>query len=141
VAENKGRVLVVAEDRNLRESLADILDGECLVTLVDSYEAAGKALAQSTYDVVVSDHSFNKGGSGAELLEGVAKRDPASSGILLTGSMESVRVRRVVDQTMDTGRTLVLYKPVDPDELLEWVRNGVAMAAMARLRAASRQKK
>lgn len=130
----RGRVLVLDDDPVLRETVSEILHGAVAVKAVGTIPAVWTALATETYDVLVSDHDLADG-AGVELLRQVAARYPQVSRILLTGQVDDPQVRQLAAEARDEGHTLVLWKPVDPADLLSWVGNGVAMARLARARA------
>ena len=81
----RSRVLVVEDDRDLLE-LAELALRRAGhdVTEVDSVEAAVAALAQATFDVVVSDIVL-PGASGLTLVEGLGRSHPGLPVILTTG--------------------------------------------------------
>lgn len=129
----RGRVLVVDDEDSVRLSLVAVLEETCDVQAVSNAHDALAALAKHPFDVVVTDHDM-PGGSGAELVGYVVGRFKATSVILITGHVDSARVRALSQDSQRTGRTLVLYKPVNPEELLVWVKNGVAMSQLAQLK-------
>ena len=121
-----GRVLVVEDDPGVRDSLEAILSSDYETTTVGSVAAATKLLAPKAWDVVVTD--FNLGdGNGSAVIEAARERCPEAAVILLTGQVDYSGVRAL----QKSGRVLVLFKPVNPDELLAWVKNGVTMARLS----------
>lgn len=111
------RILVVEDDANLREALADTLElAEFDVLQVDSGEAALALLADQYVDMVVSD--VNMGGmDGLELLQALRRLQPQLPVLLITafGSIaKSV-------EAMRCGAVDYLVKPFKPQQLVESV--------------------
>lgn len=131
---SKGNVLVLDDDSAIRETVREILEEVVAVKAVGSIGAAWNAFKDCTFDVVVSDHALIEG-TGVEFLRQVATTYPRVTRILLTGDVDSPQVRALAAKARDDGQTLVLFKPVDPNDLLSWVVNGIAMARLARARA------
>jgi two-component system cell cycle response regulator len=106
------RVLVVDDDRLIREMVRDALQERARVESCESGEAALEALAREPADLVVSDLNMS-GISGTELLERVSLEHPGTDFVLLTAhaSVESaVRALRM-------GAADYLVKPVRAEEL------------------------
>jgi len=110
-------ILLVEDDRALREALADTLElGGYSYRAVDSGEAALLALAEQPFRLVVSDVNM-PGIDGHQLLASIRLRDPALPVLLMTafGSIE-----RAVD-AMRGGAADYLVKPFEPRVLLDLV--------------------
>ncbi len=76
---NMRRLLIVEDDRNLRENLRRLLAHEGLdITAVGSIAEAMEQLAAVTFDCMVTDLALPDG-SGYDLLERMGERDPARS--------------------------------------------------------------
>ena len=108
-------ILLVEDDRALREALADTLElGGYRYRAVDSGEAALLALAEELFALVVSDVNM-PGIDGHQLLASIRLRDPALPVLLMTafGSIE-----RAVE-AMRGGAADYLVKPFEPRLLLE----------------------
>jgi two-component system response regulator FlrC len=111
------KVLLVEDDRALREALADTLMlGGHAYCAVDSAEAALKALAQESFSLVVSDVNM-PGMDGHQLLGLIRARYPQLPVLLMTafGAVE-----RAVD-AMRQGAADYLVKPFEPKTLLDLV--------------------
>ncbi|MET0379189.1 MAG: sigma-54 dependent transcriptional regulator [Spongiibacteraceae bacterium] len=111
------RILVVEDDADLREALADTLElAEFDVLQVDSGEAALALLAGEYVDMVVSD--VNMGGmDGLDLLKAIRQQQPQLPVLLITahGSIsKSV-------EAMRHGAVDYLVKPFKPQLLVEAV--------------------
>ncbi|MDH4761688.1 sigma-54 dependent transcriptional regulator [Pseudomonas sp. CBMAI 2609] len=108
-------ILLVEDDRALREALADTLElGGYRYRAVDSGEAALLALAEESFGLVISDVNM-PGIDGHQLLASIRLRDPALPVLLMTafGSIE-----RAVE-AMRGGAADYLVKPFEPRLLLE----------------------
>ena len=109
------RVLIVEDDAELREALADTLEiAGCGVAAVAGAPEALTLLADSAVDVVVSDVNM-AGMDGHELLRRIRVLHPQVPVVLITafGSIE----RSV--QAMRDGASDYLVKPFEPAQLLE----------------------
>jgi DNA-binding NtrC family response regulator len=138
VQSEKGRVLYVEDNADVRVTMEAHLEMAFEVVSCTNAQEAIKILRSAPFDVVVTDHNM-PGESGADLLHRVETEFSSTVGILVTGDAVSTRVKLAVNAAMETGRTLVLYKPVEPKVLIDWVKNGVAMARLARARADARK--
>ena len=79
------RVVVVDDDRLIREMVRDAIGKRARVECCESSEAALEALHREPADLIVSDLTM-PGLSGIELLEEVRRTYPATDFILLTGN-------------------------------------------------------
>jgi DNA-binding NtrC family response regulator len=133
----RGRILVLDDDLDMRDLLTSLfLEAGLAVEAVASVPAAWSALEREPFDVMISDHELARDeGTGVELLGQLAIRQPHVSRILLTGWIDDPQVKEMAGRSRDDGLTLVFYKPVDGDDLLSWVGNGIAMARLARAKA------
>ncbi len=111
------KVLLVEDDRALREALADTLQlGGLAYRAVDCAESALQALTQEPFSLVVSDVNM-PGMDGHQLLALVRQRYPQLPVLLMTafGAVE-----RAVD-AMRQGAADYLVKPFEPKTLLDLV--------------------
>ncbi len=108
----QARIVVVDDDRLMREIAADALAGLAHIEACDGVEAAVAALEREPVDLVLSDLVM-PGRSGLELLEFVRREHPATDFVLFTAnaSIESAV------EALRMGATDYLTKPVKPDEL------------------------
>jgi DNA-binding NtrC family response regulator len=106
-------VLVVDDDRGVRESLRFLLAAEGFaVSVADSVAAAARLLTDTAFEVVITDLVMPGGGPGWIHL--VRSIQPVAAVIVLTAvDVESPAVERLRDAGVE-----VLAKPVPPDELL-----------------------
>src|SRR5436853_2008366 len=82
---NKEQILVVDDKEDLRTAIVDILTLEGFeVDQAVSGEEAAEKLAQTAYDVLITDHNL-PGKTGVELLEESLVRYPEIIGIIITG--------------------------------------------------------
>lgn len=135
---HRGRVLFVEDDPSARATLGAILGEDFDVQAVGTSSEALRALGAGGWDVLVADYDLGEPlTTGTGVLERGAALNPGMSGILLTGHTNYPEVRELQRQ----GRFLVLFKPVEPEQLLAWVKNGVAMARLFRTRTLSESRR
>ena len=117
VAARAARILVVEDDADLREALADTLElADFDVLQVDSGEAALALLAGEYVDMVVSD--VNMGGmDGLDLLKAIRQQQPQLPVLLITA--HGTIARSV--EAMRHGAVDYLVKPFKPQLLVETV--------------------
>ncbi|WP_341303411.1 sigma-54 dependent transcriptional regulator [Pseudomonas sp. TMP25] len=111
------KILLVEDDRSLREALADTLAlGGHDYRAVDCAEAALLAIAEESFGLVVSDVNM-PGMDGHQLLAQIRQRQPQLPVLLMTafGAVE-----RAVD-AMRQGAADYLVKPFEPKTLLSLV--------------------
>lgn len=111
------KVLLVEDDRALRDALADTLElGGYAFQAVESAEAALQALAEEGFGLVISDVNM-PGMDGHQLLGVIRSRYPQVPVLLMTayGAVE-----RAVD-AMRQGAADYLLKPFEPKTLLDLV--------------------
>ncbi len=123
----RGRVLVVDDEEGARLTLTALLEETYDVSAVASVDEALERLARGAFDLVITDFVLPER-SGAALLEQLQTRPDPPSCILLTGQRRSPEVREL----QRAGGHLVLFKPVQPRELLAWVQNELNMARLRR---------
>jgi diguanylate cyclase (GGDEF)-like protein len=106
------RVIIVDDDRLIREMVKDAIGDRARIECCDSSEAALEALHREPADLIVSDLNM-PGLSGIELLEEVRRAYPATDFLLLTGN---ATVESAVG-ALRMGAADYLTKPVNRDEL------------------------
>ena len=106
------RVVVVDDDRLIREMVKDAIGDRARVECCDSSESALEALHREPADLIVSDLTM-PGLSGIELLEEVRRTYPATEFLLLTGH---ATVESAVG-ALRMGAADYLIKPVNAYEL------------------------
>lgn len=122
----RGRLLVVDDDLVMLSTLQAILEERFDVRVATGVRDGITALEAGSFDVLVTDYEMADG-TGADLLKLVAARFAGLYTILLTGKSGFAAVR-----ALQRDGVLVLFKPIDPDDLLGWVKNGVAMAQLTK---------
>lgn len=115
----RGRLLLVDDDPVMLSTLRAVLEPHVDVTVAENLRAGLNVLTEGGHDVLVTDYELGDG-TGTELLELAA--DKRIYSIMVTGKIGYADVRRL----QETG-VLVLFKPVDPEGLIGWVKSGVAM--------------
>jgi diguanylate cyclase (GGDEF)-like protein len=108
----RARVVVVDDDRLIREMAKDAIGDRARVECCDSSESALDALHCEPADLIVSDLTM-PGLSGLELLEEIRRTYPATDFLLLTGH---ATVESAVG-ALRMGAADYLIKPVNGDEL------------------------
>jgi diguanylate cyclase (GGDEF)-like protein len=106
------RVVIVDDDRLIREMARDALSERARVECCDSGESALEALRREPADLVISDLQM-PGLSGVELLDEVSRSYPDTEFVLLTAS---ATVESAVE-ALRMGAADYLTKPVHKDEL------------------------
>jgi DNA-binding NtrC family response regulator len=122
--EKKYSVLVVDDDANVRTSIERLLSDEVDVVVAPSAERALELLGKRPFHVVISDFAM-PGMDGNTLLARITKRPEYVSCLLITGSD---RYQPLVGEQ----RHYVLFKPFDPERLLNMVRELGRVAEMKR---------
>ena len=110
--EKPARVVVVDDDRLIREIVADTIGQQAQVETCSGGEAALAALSREPADLVISDLTM-PGMSGIELLERVQREHPGTDFVLLTANAS---VESAVE-ALRMGAADYLTKPVRPAEL------------------------
>ena len=118
MSETKGTVLIVEDDREMRELLEDLLREEGYETAsVPNGDLAAKCLDGKGYDLLISDLKMD-GMSGLELLQRVKAFRPEQTMILITafGTVESAI------EAMKLGAFDYIIKPFKSEELIVTVQ-------------------
>lgn len=113
------QVLVVEDDPDSRELLVFILEPEgAQVTAVASANAAKAALAQQSFDLIISDLHLPQR-DGCSLISDIRNLQPdqgsQTPAIALSGSVQEVER----EAAFACGFQQFLLKPVDPDGLID----------------------
>jgi DNA-binding NtrC family response regulator len=118
---SKEQILVVDDEEELRRAIVDILtlDGFDVDHAATAEEASEK-LAQTAYDVLVTDHNL-PGKTGVDLLEETLVRYPETIGIVITG----YGTIETAVQAIKKGAYDYLTKPFKLVELPVMVRKGL----------------
>src|SRR5574341_2553769 len=126
--EERGAILVVDDDLEMRELVHDVLkDRGHQVTTTGSGQEALTLLADGDYAVVLTD-LWMKGMEGTELLTEIKRLYPDIGVILMTafGSVETAV------EAMKRGASDYLTKPVKSEEIIRVVERAVREAALRR---------
>ncbi|HVU01116.1 MAG TPA: response regulator [Polyangiaceae bacterium] len=117
------RVLIVDDERVVRNGLRRILERQNEVVLAPSGERALEILGADDFDVVLCD-LIMPGMTGIQLYEETRKRTPAQAArfVFLTGGTSSVEAREFL-RGVSNPRA---YKPVSADEILRLVARSAA---------------
>ena len=118
---SKEQILVVDDEEELRRAIVDILTIDGFdVDQAATAEEAGEKLAQTAYDVLVTDHNL-PGKTGVDLLEETLVRFPETVGIVITG----YGTIETAVQAIKKGAYNYLTKPFKLVELPLMVRKGL----------------
>jgi CheY-like chemotaxis protein len=108
------RVLLVEDDEDNRELMAEVLEGAGYQVLTAASGAAGlRALAEHSVDVVVTDVGM-PGMGGLEVARAAKEIAPGVPVVVVTGYTEREDISSARGREVDA----VLVKPVDPDALI-----------------------
>jgi response regulator RpfG family c-di-GMP phosphodiesterase len=119
--EDRPRVLIVDDEKFIRDILADFLgmEGYVVRTAQDGV-AALQEIAQSRYDLIISDLKMPRMG-GIELLEEVSRADPSVLTVIMTGFGT---VETAID-AMKRGAYDYVLKPFKVEEVIHIVQRGI----------------
>ena len=119
--EDRPRVLVVDDEKFIREILAEFLGMEgYIVRTAEDGAAALQELSRARYDLVISDLKMPRMG-GIELLGEVAKVDPHALTVIMTGFGT---VETAID-AMKRGAYDYILKPFKVEEVIHIVQRGL----------------
>lgn len=118
------RVLLVEDERELRELTRLGLAREFDVEAAGSAEEAEKLMATRAYDVVVSDHLM-QGATGLDFLRRAKERHPGTMRIMITGYTNPELISRSV---LLAGLAACLVKPVRAAEISQAIRTALGRA-------------
>jgi two-component system, OmpR family, response regulator len=117
------RVLLIEDDEDNRELMAEVLEGAGYQVLTASSGTAGlRTLAEHSVDVVVTDVGM-PGMGGLEVARAAKEIAPGVPVVVVTGYTEREDISNARGREVDA----VLVKPVDPDALVAAVAQMVKM--------------
>ncbi|WP_044245844.1 HD domain-containing phosphohydrolase [Chondromyces apiculatus] len=124
--EERPRILVVDDEKVIRDMLADFLGMEGYeVRTAEDGEAAVNELERGHYDLVISDLKMPRMG-GIALLDEVAKTSPSALTVIMTGFGT---VETAID-AMKRGAYDYVLKPFKLDEVIHVVQRGIEKKRM-----------
>jgi response regulator RpfG family c-di-GMP phosphodiesterase len=125
--EDRPRILVVDDEKVIRDMLADFLgmEGYVVRTAEDGASALGE-LSKSHYDLVISDLKMPRMG-GIALLDEIGKTAPDALTVIMTGFGT---VETAID-AMKRGAYDYVLKPFKLDEVVHVVQRGIEKQRMA----------
>ena len=125
--EDRPRILVVDDEKVIRDMLADFLgmEGYVVRTAEDGTSALGE-LEKSHYDLVISDLKMPRMG-GIQLLDAIGKTAPDALTVIMTGFGT---VETAID-AMKRGAYDYVLKPFKLDEVVHVVQRGIEKQRMA----------
>jgi response regulator RpfG family c-di-GMP phosphodiesterase len=124
--EDRPRILVVDDEKVIRDMLADFLDTEgYLVKTAEDGTSALTELEKSHFDLVISDLKMPRMG-GIALLDAIAKTSPDALTVIMTGFGT---VETAID-AMKRGAYDYVLKPFKLDEVMHVVQRGIEKRRM-----------
>ncbi|MEO8876571.1 MAG: HD domain-containing phosphohydrolase [Polyangiaceae bacterium] len=125
--EERPRVLIVDDEKFIRDILADFLgmEGYVVRTAEDGAAALGE-LSQSHYDLIISDLKMPRMG-GIELLEAISIHAPQALTVIMTGFGT---VETAID-AMKRGAYDYILKPFKVEEVIHVVQRGIEKQKLA----------
>src|SRR3954462_6936125 len=125
--EERARVLVVDDEKFIREILAEFLGMEgYLVRTAEDGSSALAELGRSHYDLVISDLKMPKMG-GIELLDQIGRVDPKALTVIMPGFGT---VETAID-AMKRGAYDYILKPFKVEEVIHVVQRGLEKQRLA----------
>src|SRR5258708_4689107 len=125
--EDRPRILVVDDEKVIRDMLADFLtmEGYVVRTAEDGHSALGE-LSKGHYDLVISDLKMPRMG-GIALLDEIGKTAPDALTVIMTGFGT---VETAID-AMKRGAYDYVLKPFKLDEVVHVIQRGIEKQRMA----------
>ncbi len=115
----KRNMVIVDDDKSLVLGIARRLMREINVIPAISADSALKLMSkEAKIDLVASDLEM-PGMDGVEFLEEVKRRHPEAKRVLFTGQIGVNKIRKAISEL---DFTAVMFKPLDPYELLQHAR-------------------
>src|SRR5688500_18153994 len=125
--EDRPRVLVVDDEKFIRDIIADFLGMEgYVVRTADDGSSAIAELSRARYDMVISDLKMPRMG-GLELLKEVARTHPETLTVIMTGFGT---VETAID-AMKQGAYDYILKPFKVEEIVHIVQRGLEKRRLA----------
>ncbi len=125
--EERPRVLIVDDEKFIRDILADFLGMEgYIVRTAEDGAAAVNELTQARYDLIISDLKMPRMG-GLELLEAIAVHAPQALTVIMTGFGT---VETAID-AMKRGAYDYILKPFKVEEVIHVVQRGIEKQRLA----------
>ena len=121
MVKTKGRILVVDDEKSMREILEIFLENEgYFVSVANNGETAVEALKRDIFDLIISDMKMPRMG-GLELLKNVKESSPDTIFVVMTafGTTESAV------EAMKLGAYDYIQKPFKMDDIRLVVKNAL----------------
>ncbi len=113
------KVLIVDDEQDLGDILADYLEDEFTCSVCSNPEKALHLIKDTTFDIVISDMHMPKV-DGFQIIEVVSKQQPDTPVILLTGNS---RNDPIVIEALEKGAKGIITKPFNsPQEVLDYLK-------------------
>lgn len=128
--DEKARVLIVDDDANLCETLADILEEKgCRVVVAYDGPNAIKEVKGQRFDLALIDIVM-PGMNGVETLQQIKAIDPQLTIMLITGH---TTLDDSVSEAIEAGVAGVLYKPLDINAIVEMIESRAEAPGLPRI--------
>ncbi|MEW5894672.1 MAG: response regulator [Candidatus Omnitrophota bacterium] len=113
------KVLIVDDDVDFCDSLADILEGENLKTTTAYIgEDAVRLIESQVFDIVLLDIKM-PGIDGISVLKLIKKAHPQTRVIIMTGYADVDRVKQALQEKAEK----IVYKPFEVKDFIETIRS------------------
>lgn len=113
------RVLIVDDDPEVYETLADVLEGHGFaVGVAQAGSAAVEKMRENAYDLFLIDVMM-PGMNGVETLRQIKSMNPDAVTLIMTGHSQ---VEDLVSEALWSGVDGVLHKPFDVDDVLDMIQ-------------------
>lgn len=131
-ANDRSRVLVIDDERDVLDTVAAILDVEFDVETCGSALVARKLIAKNIFDVVCTDYQMPTM-TGIELLATIPGSGIVVGAVLMTGRHESCAADLRAHPELQSAMPIaMLHKPYAPQDLIDAVRRASSFARVRR---------
>ncbi|MFZ0391263.1 MAG: sigma-54 dependent transcriptional regulator [Calditrichia bacterium] len=118
----KGRILIIDDDENLREGLVDLLQSREFYTKgAPDAESAMQILEEDVFELIITDYKMQQM-DGLDLLKKIHKKYPSLKAIMMTGYGS---VEHAVE-AMQSGAVNYIQKPVKAQKLIEIINGALS---------------
>lgn len=113
------KVLIIDDERDLSEILADYIEDEFNCQICDNSEEALNIIRDKKFDLIISDMQMPKV-DGTRIIEHSLAHQPKTPVLILTGSLEN---DPIISRALEKGAKGVITKPFNsPAEVLNYLK-------------------